>query len=102
MTVLLVALNVAEIDATMPLPIPVLLLPLTMQVTEPLAGLHVNVLPAAARAVPAEVDNVRTSVGEYESVHCKLDGALPEEFNDRFSVIEPPGIDNPDPNVSEL
>lgn len=100
-TVLLAALKVAEIDATTPLPIGVLL-PLATHVTEPLAALHVRVLPAALRAVPAEVDNVRTSVGAYESVHCKLDGALPVEFNVRFSVIDPPGIDKPDPNVREL
>jgi hypothetical protein len=54
-TELLVELNVAEIVATIPLPIAVPFSPLTTQVTEPPAGLQLRFLPADVSAGPAAV-----------------------------------------------
>ena len=101
-TVLLVGLNLAEMDATTPLPIGVPSIPLTTQLIEPVPGLHVSVLLPELSAVPGDIVNETMSLGAYESVHCILDGAVAEEASERFNVIEPPGIDIPDPSEREF
>jgi hypothetical protein len=100
--VALVEFNVTVKTATTPLAIAVLFVPLAKQVTVPLAPLQESDLPAAVRALPAAPVTEATSVGGYDSFHCKPAGEAEEFARVRFNETVPPGAVDPVPKLSVL
>jgi hypothetical protein len=88
--------------ATTPLPIVVPVVPLATHVIEPLTELHVRVLPAAPRTVPAAVTTDLTSLGANPSVHCRPEGAVPLPLNESASETVPPSTVEPDERPREI
>ena len=92
--------SVAEIMATTPLPMALVLTPVARHVIAPTPVTQLSVLPAAVSADPAIALREVISVGVYEIVHCKPAGALAPAFNDRFSETEPPLTADPEAKLN--
>jgi hypothetical protein len=92
--------SVAEIMATTPLPMALVLTPVARHVIAPTLVTQLSILPAVVSAGPAIALREVISVGVYEIVHCKPAGALAPAFNDRFSETEPPLTADPEAKLN--
>ena len=92
--------SVAEITATTPLPMALVLTPVARHVIAPTLVTQLSILPAVVSAGPAIALREVISVGVYEIVHCKPAGALAPAFNDRFSETEPPLTADPEAKLN--
>jgi hypothetical protein len=87
--------------ASTPLLIAESVVPTATQVTEPVDGLQVSVLPAALTAAPGATATELTSPGANANVHCDPAGPVPLVLNERLSDTEPPSTAEPDERVRD-
>jgi hypothetical protein len=85
--------------ATTPLGMAFAFIPAATQVIDPTAGAHVSDFCAALSDGPAVVLAEATSVVEYESIHCKAEGAV-APLSTRSRETTPPGVPEPDAKLN--
>jgi len=100
---LVIGASLTVITATTPLLIGFASILVARHRAEPLPDLQLSHLPAAVRAGPVVKVSDAMSLVIYDSVHCRLDGALPANaFKERLKDAEPPWTAEPDDSFREV